>query len=171
MKVKRLIDEHTAKIASKIESEHLTDRSKITSEYLQDISHLTGVENEITRELSNIFSESCRKDAPLWILAAQLHPSTLYFDSLSKLLENDKDCIWHEGIVEIFQILNDAKAIPSLEKALKHDLEQAVSIRILETLADIGTPEAVKILRDCLNSPDAKIREESQIMLDSMSES
>lgn len=174
LKVKKLIDEHTAKIASKIKSGHLGDRSKITSEYLQGVSHLTDVENEINQELSNIVSEPCRMDATLWILAAQLHSSELYFESISKLLENADECIWHEGIIEIFQILKDARAIPVLEKALKYDLaydpEKAVAVRILETLADIGTLEAVNILKDCLNSPSAKIRKESRIMLDSISD-
>jgi HEAT repeat protein len=144
------------------------------TEYLQEVSKLTDVQSEISEALMQLVDEPCKQDATLWILAAQLHPSDAYIEPLQILLEDNKECIWHEGIVEVFQELKDERVIPSLVVALNHRLDYdpgyAVPVRILETLADIGTPKAFKSLNECLKSTNDRIREEAQIMLDSLSD-
>lgn len=173
MKTANLISQYLKKLLEQSESKQ-SSKNNMRTEYLQEVSKLTNVESEISKELNQLVSEPCRKDATLWILAAQLHPSDMYMDSLRSLLEDYNECIWHEGIVEIFQAMKDEQVLPSLVIALNHDLKYdpgyAVSVRILETLASIGTSEAVKILEENLKSPNARIREEAQIMLDSLSD-
>lgn len=167
-----LIDEFFAAISTLVEQREQSPskRAEVHTVYLTKVSSLRNVESEINNQLENLVFDPCRKDATLWILAAQIHPSSIYIPSLCKILANDKECIWHEGIVEVFEQLKDPQTIPCLEAALNHKLNYdpgwVVAIRILDTLAEIGTSDAIKIIERCLDSPHIEIRDEAVLLME-----
>ena len=142
------------------------DVAKRSKEKARQIKDLPSPQDEIAAELAVFAEHPCDeytvswiKDSnmPSWIVAAQLHPSPKYLDSLCKILECDADWIWQEGIVDILYELKNEKSIPSLEKALAYrppsDPTREIGIKILETLCYIGTSKARQIVEDYLNSP------------------
>jgi len=175
MSIEKLVKEYSQKLAEASTQQQNKDVSRLSTEYLTEVSKLKNVEVEIAQALSKIVSEPCMDNRNLWILAAQLHPSGLYFDYANAMLMSDDVCIWHEGIIELAQLTKDSRYIESLEellsKDLQYDTDKAVAVRALEAIAEIGTPEAVDILKRNLASPFEQIREEAEIMLDSLSES
>jgi HEAT repeat protein len=59
-----------------------------------------------------------------------------------------------------------------LKKAIAHRLisDPALQVpkRAMDVLATIGTPKAIEVLRECLTSPSDIIREEAEILLESI---
>ncbi len=169
MKIAKLIEEFRLNVAEEMKQKPYYAATAFFSEYLEKVSTQSGVEPEIAEALTIMVDNPCHKDSTLWIWAAQYHPSELYFQPLYGLLKQYNNCIWYEGIVDIFPGKWKAEAIPYLEAAIHYDLSydpgQAAAIRILEELVDIGTPEAIEVLKNCLDSPSERIREYAQLFL------
>ena len=170
MMIAELIHDYSTKF---LESSRYGDYSKLNelrTEYLTQVACLANVEQEISDELIKMTSVPCRDNADLWILAAQLHPSDSYIKSLCEILANDNECIWHEGIVEVFQEMRNPEVVSCLEQALNHQLNydpgKVLAIHILDALAEIGTVDAVAIIKKCLDSPHIEIRESAEILME-----
>lgn len=168
--IAELVDYYAAKFKEKSKLSEISSVNELRSEYLSQVAALSNVEQEINEELTKMTSAPCRDNADLWILAAQIHLSDSYIKSLCEILANNNECIWHEGIVEIFQEMRNPEVVTCLERALNHELSydpgKVVAIRILDTLADIGTVDAITIIKKCLNSPHIEIREVAEILMD-----
>jgi HEAT repeat protein len=72
--------------------------------------------------------------------------------------------------MDILQQLGVPEIVSCLEKALNHELDydpgRLVPIFALNILAGIGSPEAIRLIRTRLDSPDIRIREEAQLLME-----
>jgi thymidine kinase len=170
VKVEHLVQDHIVKRDELSAKKLHTEKASLLKSYGNAVRQLTDPYDEIASELELITGNPCRENTYLWIIAAQIHPSPRYLDSLCRILEQDNACIWHEGIVDILYDLADERSVPSLEKALSYeyrsDPTRELAIKILATLDEIGTPEALDIVRRCLQSSSERIREEAKLLLE-----
>ncbi|CAN7609638.1 hypothetical protein [Rhizobium sp. LjRoot254] len=100
-------------------------------------------------------------------------PLSVYFDLSCQLVTED----WHisqEDIIRLLQDAEDARAIPFLRTAidlkprlehLAHDDYGSYYKKCLWALSAIGTPDAIAVIRDCVNSEIAPLREEAEYRL------
>jgi HEAT repeat protein len=76
----------------------------------------------------------------------------------------------HENVVEILDKLRDERAIPALSKALtyrwSYDEWLNVPRKSLLALSEIGTPEAMMIIKEATQSPEELIREDATMILE-----
>jgi|GEM_PF-3138472 len=147
-------------IETKVEAFHAyTDA---LGEYFKQISGLQGVQDEILAALELLAVDRCHEDQGRWIWAAQFHPDERYTPLLCQMLELPDNCIWHEGIVDALNAINDPRSVPCLEKTIAHEIGydpfNAVARRAIETLEDIGTPEAIEAIKKYKHSPHWHIR-------------
>ncbi|MBC7814415.1 MAG: HEAT repeat domain-containing protein, partial [Burkholderiales bacterium] len=112
-----------------------------------------------------ITADPCVGRPDLWLLAAQVHPSARYRQPLCDMLVMPDECIWHEGIIEVFVLTKDADAVACLEQAITHNVNGA-AVQAIAALAEIGTREAIQVIKNCLDSPHEAIREKAKLMLE-----
>jgi len=168
MTVAQVIAEYIEKftpLANEPTSENLLAASKLRTKYLQKVSKLENVEDEILAQLESMTADPCVGRPDLWLLAAQLHPSERYRQPLCDILVMPDECIWHEGIIEVFVLTKDANAVPCLEQAIGHNVN-GIAVQAITALAEIGTREAIQVIKNCLESPHERIREQAHLMLE-----
>jgi hypothetical protein len=100
-----------------------------------------------------------------------------YFDLLGLLIVEDWH-ISHEEIIGIFQKIADARAIPFLKQAielkpklgyLEYDDYGSYYKKCLWALQDIGTAEAISVIRESAASDIVALRDQAQYRLTRMS--
>jgi hypothetical protein len=162
MLVKDVIEKYAAIWAQAIEARQTNRYDQITKHYIGELKQLDAPEDEIAAQLSLIAQNPLMEKAGYWILAAEIHLSLSYLQSLCQILEHPNAGAFHERVVESLQDLKDPRAIPSLVKALGYDQDfdptKELAKRVLQTLDKIDTPEAKQIIQDCMNSPIDEIR-------------
>jgi len=166
--VQSLINIHEKKLSEIIEIS--TAIAQLKKEYIAELRGLVSPQVEIAEWFSTMINSPCHTEANLWLLAAQIRPSSLYIAPLSSILEIDNPCIWHEAIVDIMYDLASENSIPSLEKALAYhygyDFTDELSIRILRTLAIINTNRAWEIIYKQLDSDIETVQETARLLIE-----
>lgn len=140
---------------------------KLRKRFIQDICRLKKVEAEINDALKMRIEDPCQNKTGLWILAAMQHPSKIYLSSLFILLRGSEYCVWHEGILDVFENILDESMIPHLEyivnRELLNDPGRAAAILALELLIDIGTDEAWQVIKNTAHASSSDVlREEAR---------
>jgi hypothetical protein len=166
--IKSILEEYEVKRSENISNEK--EIFRLFQEANSQIRELENPKDEISDALKLLIEDPCNDLAVNWLIAAQFHPSSKYLDALCELLSIDNSCIWHEAIVEIMYDVPDEKCIPSLQKALNYTYEYdptyELGRKILETLYNIETPEALEIIREYTHSINERLRDQAKLLLD-----
>jgi hypothetical protein len=88
----------------------------------------------------------------LYVVAAQTHPSRLYTETLCAVLDERRDDMDSEGIVDALDGCPDPAAVPSLRRAVTWvpdwDEFGQLARKAVWALDGIGTPEAIAAIRE-----------------------
>jgi HEAT repeat protein len=88
----------------------------------------------------------------LYVVAAQTHPSRLYTETLCQVLDERRDDMDSEGIVDALDHSRDPAAVPSLRRAVTWvpdwDEFGQLARKAVWALDAIGTPEALAAIRE-----------------------
>ena len=95
---------------------------KRVNEFGKKVRNLNNPIEEIATALEGYVDNPCEGHLTLWLRVAEIHPSVKYITALCKILEQENNCIWHEGIIYIFEKLKDPRTISALEKVIGHNL-------------------------------------------------
>lgn len=168
MNVHKLVEQYI-QATKKISSPDEVVRHR--KDYIQKVSRLTGVEEEIHNALQSLIEKPCKETANLWLIAARVHPTKKYSESLFILLQKPEFCIWREGILYIFEAIPDKRMIPYLEIAIERELPddpgKALAILAMEILIAIDTDEAWSVIeRAAKTSSSNIIKEETEAFID-----
>ena len=91
------------------------------------------------------------------MIAALQHPSALYTETLCAVLDERRDDVNSEDIVEALEDSRDPAAIPALRRAITWDDESdefgQLQRKAVWALGHIGTPEALAAIRETV-TPD-----------------
>jgi HEAT repeat protein len=174
MTIQVLIDEYKAIFANLSTKKEYVEVIEYHKELSRRISELNSPIEEISLALNQYIDNACDRDLNFWLEAAAIHPSLNYLESLCSLLEQENNCIWHEGIIYALEKLNDERAIPALKRAILHDLNyentKQVAVTAMEALAKIGTNEAIEVLQVCRKYPDNLVRRTARDILKAIKE-
>ena len=143
------------------------EASQLRRKLILDLHKLKHVEDEIRQSLETLIDDPCKLGASLWLLAAKENYSNVYLKSLLKMLSMPKECVWHEGILDILEIEPNEAMIPHLQDAVNHSLSndpgKALAIRAMELLIDIDTDSAWEVIEQASRmSTSDTIREEAK---------
>ncbi len=98
-----------------------------------------------------------------YVAAADRHPSPAYTFVLCEVLGQHRDEFNNEDLVEVLAQVRDPASVGCLEELLWWEAEwdeyRHLAQRAIWTLAAIGTPEAVTVLRDAASTGAAEVRE------------
>jgi hypothetical protein len=124
---------------------------------------ISGYLNEVMKEQLNEKNWGCLCRL---IFIVQRHPSSKYIPLLCNLLDNYREEVFMEAIVDALLIIEDKESVPSLIRALDYNLPGDESghfnRKIVIALANIGTASAVEGIRNTLNHPKELAREEAE---------
>lgn len=124
---------------------------------------------EIVRRLEKIASDDGDEFASFVLVAAWSNLSCDYCPALCRILELERCNGQHEQAVELLAEVGDARAIPSLTKAVdyrwSYDEWLNVPRKALQALFAIGTPESLAVIRHAAGSSDDYIRGEAESLL------
>jgi hypothetical protein len=108
--------------------------------------------------------------ATLVFMSAWFSPSQDYVPILSEMLFSEEMANWHEQSVELLGALASADAVPALTHAIAYrwDFDEWLSIprKALRSLKAIGTSDALRAIRQELQSEVGAIREEAAELLE-----
>lgn len=99
----------------------------------------------------------------LYVLAASHHPADLYTAVLCEVLGRQSEDVNNEDIVDVLAKIGDPAAVGCLADAMwwepPWDEYRNLGVKAVWALADIGTPEALAVLRDAVSCEASEIRE------------
>lgn len=88
----------------------------------------------------------------LYVIAAQFVPSRNYTATLCEVLDERRDDINNEDIVDAINEGQEPAAVPALRRAVRwipeHDEDGQLARKAVWALSRIGTPEALEAIRD-----------------------
>jgi hypothetical protein len=88
----------------------------------------------------------------LYLLAATTHPSRAYTQTLCEVLDERRDDMSSEAIVDTLDPIKDPAAVPALRRALRWipdwDEYGQMARKAVWALYSIGTPEAIAAIRE-----------------------
>lgn len=98
-----------------------------------------------------------------YVIVAFWRPSNLYTQDLCEVLKDHTEEINFEDIVEVLAAVRDPASIDCLEEIIwwepEWDEYRHLAIKAVWTLATIGTPEALAVLRDVASCEAEPVRE------------
>lgn len=99
------------------------------------------------------------------IFIVQRHPKSKYTPVLCNLLDNYREDIFMEAIVDAFLFINDPESVPSLIRALNYrlpgDADRHFNRKIVIALSKIGTEAAVEGIKKALKHSNKLVKEEA----------
>lgn len=129
--------------------------------------------SEVIQEFEKYVSNPDYPGASFVMSAAWSNLSKDYTPILCQLLNNESNNGLHEPIVEILEVLRDERAVPALSKAVtyrwSYDIWFIVPRKSLLALAEIGTPEAIMIIKQATQSSEELIRDDANMILVNLS--
>jgi HEAT repeat protein len=124
---------------------------------------LTGVEDCIAEELRGSSARGDWLTFERYLLAAHCHPSRAFTGELCDVLGRHLDDVNNEDIVDVLAEIADPAAVGCLEKALlwqpRWDEYRHLAVKCVWALAAIGTPDAIRVLREAASVEAAPVRE------------
>jgi HEAT repeat protein len=150
------------------ESPNSHESSTISSEMRRELQNLPS--SEVIQELEKYALNPKYPGASFLMIAAWYNCSLEYVPILCQILNSENHNGLHENVVEILDKLRDERAIPALSKALtyrwSYDEWLNVPRKSLLALSEIGTPEAMMIIKEATQSPEELIREDATMILE-----
>ena len=167
--VQQLIEEYGTKIVEAATQKQIENVFALHEEFEAQISSLQNPVDEIAAKLTIIANDKYHERTGMWLIAALLHPSPAYLESLCSILEQEEHINLYVRVIDILQVIGDERAVPCLQRALTHDINynavRNLSANTLIALGEIGTPAAIRIIEDSLASKHKKVREDAQLVL------
>jgi HEAT repeat protein len=157
------------------EASNIRESSRLSKELDKEFETSPPSVSEVIQELEKYASNPKHPGASLVMSAAWSNLSKDYTPILCQLLNNESHNGLHEPIVEILDVLRDERAVPALSKALtyrwSYDEWLNVPRKSLLALAEIGTPEAIIIIKEATQSFEELIRDDANMILEDIRES
>lgn len=156
-------------------SQGKTSRERLLSELGLD---KTNIVDEVRRELLEAISSRAMRhvEAALYVSSSlRVEPRSI-LDLICKLLNEDWH-INHEDLIGMLQELADSTTIPALQAAiaLKSKLEYlsyddygSYYKKCMWALHDIGTADAIAVIKQCAHSDDEALRDQALYRLSKM---
>ena len=145
---------------------------KLNDEMRKEFQDLPPSVNEVIHELEKFASNPSYPGASFIMTAAWNNLSKDYTLLLCQILNDDRTNSLHEPVVEILGELSDERAIYALSKALtyrwSYDEWLNVPRKSLQALAVIGTPEAMREIKEATYSSEDLIREDAKMILENI---
>ncbi|ALF53046.1 hypothetical protein ACX27_09615 [Nostoc piscinale CENA21] len=147
-----------------------TESSRLLKEMKKELEISPPSVSEVIQELEKYASNPDYPVASLVMMAAWSNLSKDYTPILCQILNDESNNGLHESVIELLDGLRDERAIPALSKALtyrwSYDEWLNVPRKSLLALAEIGTPEAKKIIESAAQSPEELISEDANLILE-----
>jgi hypothetical protein len=128
---------------------------------------LTKLDEQLTKEGWNCL---CRL-----IFVLQRYPNAKFVPFLCNLLDNYRQEVYMEAIIDALLIINDVQSVPSLIRALNYDLVGDVDChfnrKIINALSNIGTKEAIEGIKMALHHRHILVKEEAEKHMEYFNES
>jgi HEAT repeat protein len=161
--VTRLVTEFAQRFRPAYDAAGLEAFRVTLGEFCNAVRQLTDVERETADGLRGLLSTRDSIRVILWLHAAITRPSPGLVEPLCELLSIRDEYVQHEWVAELLGEIGDPRAIPALRDACSFDVNgdpfRSLPKRCLEALAEIGTPEAMAVVREQLTSPWVEVRE------------
>ncbi|MGB3509535.1 MAG: HEAT repeat domain-containing protein [Microcoleaceae cyanobacterium] len=144
--------------------------SRIGNEMRRELEDSPPSVDEVIQELEKYALNPKYPGASFAMRAAWYNLSRDYVPILCQILNSESHNGLHENVIEILDELRDERAIPALSKALtyrwSYDAGLSVPKKALLALAEIETPEAMKIIKEATKSSEELIRDEANLFLE-----
>lgn len=129
----------------------LRDDSLEQGQLYARLAGMAGVEDCIQQELERSAADADWETFGRYVWAAYGRPARRFAAVLSAALDRHDEDVPNEDVADVLGLIGDPVALPSLHRALRWEPEDdefhALAVKAVDAIAEIGTPEAVPILR------------------------
>ncbi len=148
------------------EASNTRESSRLLKEMNKEFEAAPPTISEVIQEFEKYVSNPDYPGASFAMIAAWSNLSKDYTPILCQILNNESHYGLHELAIEILEVLRDERAVPALSKALtyrwSYDEWLNVPRKSLLALAEIGTHEAIIILKEATQSFEELIRDDAK---------
>ena len=154
------------------ESPNVRASLELSKEMCKEFQEFPPSVNEVIQELEKFALDPNYPGISFVMTAAWYNLSKDYTLLLCQILNDARTNGLHERVVEILDKLGDERAIYALSKALtyrwSYDEWLNVPRKSLQALAVIGTPEAMREIKEATYSSEDLIREDAKMILENV---